>query len=289
VLIVLLVAVNVALLVAAVHLRHGKSAPPSASAFHSPRPQPTKTSSPPPSVTSATKSPAPLLSQANPTYALNAVAGCKPHAHLAALINNGVTPIGLTPPAAHILEISVQSTKRAWLVGADRHCHPTYYSTKDSGQTWAAAKSLKHVWVPIDRGVQNPSGKLTRPCQTGPSQPIAFASASSSRAIVICRRGVYRTTTAGRQWTLVGSLPAGRPVNLELRSNDHGTMLLKGLGACPGLRVAQTNNLGSTWSVGDCLNNVRAPAAVSIDPHGNGLVAGVGQRYHTTDNGRNWT
>jgi hypothetical protein len=289
VVVALLVVVNALLIAGAVHYRHGKPTPVAAATF-SPRPHATATTRPPaPAVKAASKSPAPLLSQADTNYVLQATAGCHTTAQLGVTTNNGLTTIPLTAPAAHVLEISTQTTKHAWLVGADARCHPTYYSTTDGGLTWSAASSLGHIWVPLGNGVRSPSGSVTKPCGSKSAEPIAFASANARKAIVICRVGVFRTTTAGRHWLPVTSLPAGRPVNLELSSDGHGTMLLNGLGDCPGLRVAQTSDLGGRWASGDCLNNVQAPAAVSVDSHGDGLVAGAGQQYRSSDSGRNWT
>jgi hypothetical protein len=288
VIVALLFVVNVVLVLGALHLRHGNSAPPSPSFTVSPRPHSSDRSQPGSSVLAATKGPAPLLTESGPAFALVATGGCKADAQLFGSINNLYSLAGLTSPAKHILRVTATGPSSAWLVGADTNCRPTYYATTDKGLNWSASNSLGRVWVPSDRGVRAPSGSTSSPCGSKSPEPIALAVSTPRQAMVICRVGVFRTVDAGATWLSVDTLPAGRPVNLALTKNGHGVLLLTGLGDCSGLRVALTRDGGASWLAGECLADAHSPAAVALDAHGDGIVNAQGRRYRTVDGGTHW-
>lgn len=236
---------------------------------------------------SVSSTPVPFLSVANQRYALFGTGGCRGITTLDAVGKNGKKTFPLRSPARHIVHVAATSTTHAFVIGADGKCRLTRFDTINSGITWTAAHRLGRVWTPTRNGVRGPSGKVGHPCSSH-SQPIALAAAGAVRAIVICRVGVFATTTGPTGWQPAGKLPGGQPAAVTLLPNGHGVLLLANQGYCLGLRLMTTTDTGRTWSTGRCLARSHAPVAIAINAKGTGLLVATGQRYATSNGGKTW-
>jgi hypothetical protein len=233
------------------------------------------------------KTPTPFLSVANAKYALFGTGGCHGTPLLYAVAKNGKKIIPGRSPATHIVRLAAETTTHAYLIGAAGHCRLTRYNTTDSGFTWTKARRLGGVWSPTRDGVRGPSGAVGHPCASG-TEPVALAPAGTKRAIVICRRGVFETTTGPTGWTPAGKLPTGQPAAVTLLPNGHGALLLASQGSCLGLRLLTTTDTGQSWTSGQCLARSHAPVALSISARGDGLLISTGQKYTTSNGGKTW-
>jgi hypothetical protein len=243
----------------------------------------------PASVRAATTRPAPLLSAVSPSSALFANAGCKGQPKLKITTDGGSTRTALAAPTSHVLRIVQTSSTSAWMIAADSTCTPAYFSTVDGGTSWLAEPDIGQVWVPLPTGVQVPLGGLVTPCGTKHPQPVSFSAADDHHALVVCRRGTFRTTTAGTSWHPVGALPAGRPAAVALVTQGRGLMLLAHSPHCAGISVARTHDGGKSWKAAKCLSKVRTPAALSLQPSGVAMVADRRLASHSTNFGRTWS
>jgi hypothetical protein len=234
--------------------------------------------------------PVPELSVANRKYAmLLATGGCRGTTTLDALGKNGRKVFPLRSPAQHIVQVSALTATHAFVVGADAKCRLTRYVTVTSGITWGKAPRVGGVWTPTRDGVRGPSGAVGQPCSVAAPEPIALAAGGTQHAIVICRVGVFATTTGPTGWHPVGDLPGGEPAAITLLPNGHGALLLADQGYCLGLRLMTTTDTGHSWTTGPCLSRSHPPTAISINAKGYGLLLSQGQQYATADGGKTWT
>lgn len=230
----------------------------------------------------------PLLSVANRSYGLFGVGGCTTKPLVGVVNDGGKKSSFVAPPARHVMRLVANTTSQVFAIGADAKCRLTRYDTADGGLTWNAARAIGAVWTPTRSGVRGPSGAIGHPCGKADPEPVALAVGAVRRAIVICRVGVFTTRTGPTGWQPAGKLLSGQPASVTLRPNGSGVLLLANQGYCLGLRVMRTSDDGRSWTPGRCLARSHAPAAVSINAKGYGLLLSTGQQYSTTDGGATW-
>jgi photosystem II stability/assembly factor-like uncharacterized protein len=286
--IVVLLAVTI-LLVAAAIIRHHKHVPASVTNVpvinQTPLVVPFQ---PAAGVRAATKQPAPLLTASNADAAFFAHGGCGQQPKLAGSLDGGQTWLALTPPAPHLLQVLLIGKRSGFVIGADSNCVPSKY-TPNGPNAWSPAAPVTGTWFATSNGIHTPGGAIVSPCGTTHPQPISLAASGRQDAIVICRVGIYLTTSGGGQWSVAGELPKGHPVSVSLTTKGRGILLLAHGSACRGLRVADTSDSGLTWRQDACLGDLTSSAAVAVAPNGFGIATdGAKTSYTTADAGVTW-
>jgi photosystem II stability/assembly factor-like uncharacterized protein len=229
------------------------------------------------------------FSAANTKIAWRAHGGCSGAPALAATQDGGLTFVDLPTPDTYVLQVGLTGAKTGWIVGASAQCQPAYFSTRNGGRTWAVVGTLNDAWTPFGSGLLTPAATSTTPCHGSANTPFAVAGGGARTAIVICRRGVVRTTNGGRSWRSTGRFPRGRPVAVALTPGGRGLLALAHSAHCSGARVALTDDAGSSWSPGPCLSNATAPVVASLAPSGRGLLVSPGYLFRTQDAGASWS
>lgn len=206
--------------------------------------------------------------------------------------NAGTSYSNVPPPAPFIIYMHLTGVKTGWVIGSDINCYTlTRYSTTDAGAHWKTEHSLGKVWIPVPVGVRGANGKLTSPCGNKHAAPVSFSSAGpSGTAIVVCRRGTFRSTNGGTSWSPIGDISAGSPASVALAPNGKGVLLMTGDvdGCKEGTRVLLTDDAGATWTKGECLRVAKPPIAIGFSDAGQGLLLTLTSRYRSTDYGRTW-
>jgi photosystem II stability/assembly factor-like uncharacterized protein len=236
-----------------------------------------------------TTTPLPYFSVANKKYALLATGGCRATPLLDAVGKNGKKLFALRTPAKRIVRVVATSATHAFVIGGNGKCRLTRYNTVNSGITWTKAPQIGGVWTPTSHGVRGPTGAVGHPCSTAAPEPLGLAPGGRHHAIVICRVGVYETTTGPHGWRPTGQLPTGKPAAVTLLPDGHGAMLMADEGYCLGLRLMTTTDTGKTWTAGKCFARSHTPSAISISPNGSGLILAAGHEYATANSGKSWT
>lgn len=240
------------------------------------------------SARAALRRPAPLIATSNASAVFVARGGCRQLAKLEGSLNGGQTWLKLVPPAPHLLQLQLSGNHSGYVVGADSTCLPSKYVPVNA-TSWSPATSAGGTWFSTPNGVHTPSDRIVTPCGSAHPAPISLATSGGQSAIVVCRVGVYVTTSGGSQWSAAGQIPKGHPVSVGLTTKGRGVMLLAHGSACRGLRVAVTADTGLTWRQGVCLGDLAAPAAVALAPDGYGAATDGGKTTYTTaDAGISW-
>lgn len=288
--IVVLIAVNV-VLVGIVLLRHhhskddGTVIPPTQNA--APSTPAISVSQRAAAAKAASRTPQPVLSVAGKGSAVYAVAGCHQAPHLKVSVTGGAQWEPVPAPAPHVLGVQLLGKKSGFITGANAACQATLYTPDGAG--WTPLALASKVWYAAPDGVHTPTGSVTKPCGRSVPGPVSLADSGKLDAIVICRTGVYLTTSGGRHWIVSGPLPAGHPASVGLTTRGRGAMLLAGTSGCTGLRVAFTRDGGLSWTPSSCLTQLQSPAAIALGTNGAGLAtSGQSVRYFTVDGGQSW-
>lgn len=290
--------IDVGIVYFAVHLRaKNQNAVPPAVIIHSPQPTTTPTprevpTHPAGDALAATSYSEPMISAVDDNVAWRAVGFCKPGDFIATT-DEGSDWLTVPVPDGfpYILNLHETSASHGWVLAADDNCvSVTRFTTQDGGQHWKASSSLGSVWIPAPVGIRGPTGAVSNPCGRKHPSAVSFTSAGTSGpAIVVCHRGVLRSTDDGKTWVPVGPISAGNPIAVALTASGKGNLLMANDDGCKeGTRVLTTTDFGASWQIGSCLRVAKVPIAFAIADDGRGMLLTLSSRYRTTDYGQNW-
>jgi photosystem II stability/assembly factor-like uncharacterized protein len=130
--------------------------------------------------------------------------------------------------------------RRGFVLGADRDCALTQFSTGDGGKTWVK-QATEGGWA---RALDRPNEALTprldrsRPCGDRPIVDLSRASADQGQAL--CANGELKVTSdGGATWSDAGVAEGGLALSTRLEQGVLSTYVARVDKACAGVQVVR--------------------------------------------------
>jgi len=206
-------------------------------------------------------------------------------AKLATTVDGGRTWSKGSAKLRRIVRVRLESSQKAFVIGADASCAATIKNTSDAGSTWTPGGSVALAWY-RDPGnplvVRAPGSARFQPCGERAVLDLAVLAAGSAR--VLCADGRVRSTTDnGSTWTSIGNVDGAVALAVPTLRQSETYVARLGAPACAGVQILRVRQQVVAACVRASLPRVQGQVAMSLIAGGGWLAIGSTTLRSTDD------